>query len=352
MHPFPYEYLVREATDKMDESELPWTCAASPGEQNTSYTTSYKVFLKFVERHVSAEGNTVTDAHGLVGPPCFKHWVATRKQVLTDPFEDYRKSIVGHVEAVKGRQPFPADVEASLLKLIRRKEIWPAFEGMRYKSGKEVTIGSKGFQGFGHHEKKWMKKCRMANGEEELKSTGGSDELSLAVFTSYIISEGEIPDVSKVFQRECYESWLKSRKCPPKFPEDSFRKTLVSHVRGSCGRKPFPPQVEAQLVKLLRMKRIWPCFEGYHNSKGDPLVIGKLGFRKTGYHEGVENTRVNCNLLEPPTTNKRKTDELYGDEKQQITSVEWLDVCHTLTTSSCESSHSPNTSNSPLNFLI
>jgi len=86
-------------------------------------------------------------------------------------------------------------------------------------------------------------------------------------------------DASLILSKACYDSWLKTRKRRPKYPEESFRRAVTAHVKGSDGRRPFPPGIEAALLVELKKKQHWPCFSHMENK------IGVLGYQKLGYHE-------------------------------------------------------------------
>jgi hypothetical protein len=45
-----------------------------------------------------------------------------------------------------GRRPFTPEEEAAILRVVRQRKVWPAFEGV------DFTIGLKGFRAFGFHE--------------------------------------------------------------------------------------------------------------------------------------------------------------------------------------------------------
>lgn len=105
----------------------------------------------------------------------------------------------------------------------------------------------------------------------------GSSLSIFAQFTEYN-KKGEL-DVSKYLSLECYETWLSARKDYPKDPPHAFRKLLTGHVRGDHGLLPFPPDVEESLIKLLRKKKVWPCFVGTNDN------IGCRGFQTLGYWE-------------------------------------------------------------------
>lgn len=99
--------------------------------------SSYEVFMLFVREN---------DAVGILTKECFKKWVETRKSQLKQPEESFRRVLTAHVCGLIGRKPFSADVEASLLRCLRRKQVWPCFKDTK------VTIGIKGFRKAGFHE--------------------------------------------------------------------------------------------------------------------------------------------------------------------------------------------------------
>jgi len=97
-------------------------------------------------------------------------------------------------------------------------------------------------------------------------------------------------DCSGLVSSECFTFWLSSRKSAPKFPHESFRRTLTAHLSGLDRRKPFSKEVEANLLKILRGRKVWPCFE---NIPG--VTIGTNGFRTKGFHEkSTEGSAVKC----------------------------------------------------------
>lgn len=94
-------------------------------------------------KYVGEDGN----ADRVQSVECFKEWVATRKRRPKKPHESFRRVLTAHVAGVDSRKPFPKRVEVSLLRNLRRKEVWPCFKG------EEVSIGVQGFRKEGHHEK-------------------------------------------------------------------------------------------------------------------------------------------------------------------------------------------------------
>lgn len=83
-------------------------------------------------------------------------------------------------------------------------------------------------------------------------------------------------DASQITSRKCFEMWLKSRIVPPKNPEHSFQRTISAHVTGLDGRRPFSKPMEAAVLRVIRQRGKWPCFEN------GPM---RHGFRAQGYHE-------------------------------------------------------------------
>jgi len=104
---------------------------------------------------------------------------------------------------------------------------------------------------------------------------------SLLVFKRFInrTAENHV-DATGVFSPECYEEWLKTRQKIPKRPEESFRRALTAHVRGSDNRSPFTMEEESALLDILRNTN---AFASSFRSTG--VKIGKYGFRGLGYHE-------------------------------------------------------------------
>lgn len=93
---------------------------------------------------------------------------------------------------------------------------------------------------------------------------------------NFVKSDG---DASALIEKECYMTWVKSRKNPPLHPSESYRRVLTAHLCGLSRRKPFPEKVERSLLNYIRQKKPWPCF------KGTNISIGIRGFRKQGFHE-------------------------------------------------------------------
>eukprot|EP00924_Labyrinthula_sp_SR-Ha-C_P005194 maker-scaffold_1-snap-gene-24.12-mRNA-1 protein AED:0.00 eAED:0.00 QI:142/1/1/1/1/1/2/447/391 len=117
---------------------------------------------------------------------------------------------------------------------------------------------------------------------------------SYKVFSEFFfvpIPGGDNETEERILTKDCYLRWLSTRKAKLLHPEGSFRRTVLAHLRGADGRKPFPEVVEISLLKKLRERdssdrllNPWTvCFEDH------PAAL-EQGCRKRftalGYHEG------------------------------------------------------------------
>ena len=71
-------------------------------------------------------------------------------------------------------------------------------------------------------------------------STAGSVLMSsFEVFMSFVADADDEDDVrvERVFSEDCFKRWLETRTKAPKEPQESFRRALTSHVRGTDQRK-------------------------------------------------------------------------------------------------------------------
>lgn len=100
--------------------------------------------------------------------------------------------------------------------------------------------------------------------------------MSYSVFMSFVDEDG---NAERILSKACFNKWIETRKTYPKQPEESFRRVLIGHICGIDRRRPFPPNVEASLLKEVRKRQIWDAF------KGTNVAIGIRGFRKRGFHE-------------------------------------------------------------------
>eukprot|EP00924_Labyrinthula_sp_SR-Ha-C_P010821 augustus_masked-scaffold_35-processed-gene-2.68-mRNA-1 protein AED:0.22 eAED:1.00 QI:0/-1/0/1/-1/1/1/0/318 len=115
---------------------------------------------------------------------------------------------------------------------------------------------------------------------------------SSAVFREFVTLDRENAEVSgeKILSDKCYKRWLMTRKNKIKHPEDSFRRTLLAHLRGSDGRKPFSPKVEESLLKKLRTERFpWGFLKSYKDNY-NPTRRAFSG-KYYGFHEKTRATK-------------------------------------------------------------
>lgn len=125
--------------------------------RRTRMSTSLNTFLSFVKKF---QDGTI-DCTGIISKPCYEAWLKTRKNVPLRPEETFRKSILSHITCTDGgSQPFPAEVEKALLKLLRRGgEVWPCFRDKKDNKGMLLKIGIKGLRCQGYHETKYKQEA-------------------------------------------------------------------------------------------------------------------------------------------------------------------------------------------------
>ena len=99
-----------------------------------------------------------------------------------------------------------------------------------------------------------------------------------------------------------------------KHPEHSFQRVLYAHLKAVDRRKPFPPAIEAALLKILR------CGEHEHRSLWENVVgsrhrLGMKGFRLVGFHEKNKTREPSTELALPKKSMRKATipTNTYGD---------------------------------------
>jgi len=144
-------------------------------------------------------------------------------------------------------------------------------------------------------EYSWYPNTPAEQTNEEETSMLQTETTSLEIFMKFVkrTPDGDY-DVSRILSRECYEAWLESRRAVPKSPEQAFRKSIVARITCSNeGTIPFLPQVEANLIKILRRSEVWPCFRNRINAKNNkPIKIGLKRCSAIGFHERQEKIRL------------------------------------------------------------
>jgi hypothetical protein len=87
-------------------------------------------------------------------------------------------------------------------------------------------------------------------------------------------------DASGMLSKECYNEWVQTRSTAPRVPHTAFRDAVKKVLIGSSRVTPFPPEVEAAVLVILREKVVWPCFADIPR-----IGIGKRGWHVRGYHQ-------------------------------------------------------------------
>eukprot|EP00924_Labyrinthula_sp_SR-Ha-C_P013915 augustus_masked-scaffold_5-processed-gene-17.8-mRNA-1 protein AED:1.00 eAED:1.00 QI:0/-1/0/0/-1/1/1/0/462 len=132
------------------------------------------------------------------------------------------------------------------------------------------------------------------------KSTGAT---SFDVFMRFVDVQGanQQQEVTgeRIFSRECFDAWVSSRTNPPKRPQESFRKAITAHLRGRDRRKPFPEAVEKSLLKIIRVRKVWPAFQGTKH------LVGINGFQGLGYWENIRAGSTRVKLLRKKRTREQ-----------------------------------------------
>lgn len=147
-------------------------------------------------------------------------------------------------------------------------------------------------------QKPKRKRVRRSN---EVKAKG--DISSYDIFVQFVTYDKyNNCDASGILSSPCYEKWCESRRKPPKNPHEAFRRALTAHCRGVDGRKPFPADIERSLLKELRKKKKWACFEDFEKCGS----IGIQGFPSLGFHEKIR-MRQKMNSLAHAEANDEKT---------------------------------------------
>jgi hypothetical protein len=116
--------------------------------------TSHEIFMSFVR--VLPCG--AVDGSGILSPECYQRWLETRAARPSHEAECFRKSLIAKVTRTDcGSAAFPPAVEAALLVLLRKRQVWPCFKGkLDPLTGRPIKIGSKGLRSLGFHEREQL----------------------------------------------------------------------------------------------------------------------------------------------------------------------------------------------------
>jgi hypothetical protein len=94
--------------------------------QHVPEPTSDEIFMSFVR--VLPCG--AVDCSGILTLECYQRWLETRAARPSHEAECFRKSLIAKVTRTDcGSAAFPPAVEAALLVLLRKRQVWPCFKG-------------------------------------------------------------------------------------------------------------------------------------------------------------------------------------------------------------------------------
>jgi hypothetical protein len=93
------------------------------------------------------------DLSGLLTRPCYEAWVATRRTLPQQLEVAFKDAVLTLIRERDCRTTLPPDMQSALLVELRKRRVWPCFEGYSDASGRPITIGATGFRGKGQYEK-------------------------------------------------------------------------------------------------------------------------------------------------------------------------------------------------------
>lgn len=122
-----------------------------PGGLRVGYenNTSNRLVRFAVQR---ADGSW--DFSGLLTRPCFEAWVATRRTLPQQLEAAFKDAVLTLIRERDCRTTLPPEMQSALLVELRKRRVWPCFEGCTDAAGKPITIGATGFRGKGQYEKR------------------------------------------------------------------------------------------------------------------------------------------------------------------------------------------------------
>jgi hypothetical protein len=139
-----------------------FSCWSSPliAIQHVPEPTSHEIFMSFVR--VLPCG--AVDCSDILSPKCHQRWLETRTTRPSHEAECFRKSLIAKVTRTDcGSAAFPPAIEAALLVLLRKREVWPCFKGkLDQLTGRPIKIGSKGLRSLGFHEREQLEADKAA----------------------------------------------------------------------------------------------------------------------------------------------------------------------------------------------
>ena len=130
-----------DVTDHVTVSQAS-SSSGSTKKKGLAYESSLRVFLRHIKTTVMPDGSVQVDSEGIVSRACYEDWLSTRPHAIHAPEKTFQRIITCSVSGTDGRRPFSSLQEASVLKQLRMKRVWPAFAGSSF------VIGSKGFRSY------------------------------------------------------------------------------------------------------------------------------------------------------------------------------------------------------------
>eukprot|EP00924_Labyrinthula_sp_SR-Ha-C_P002220 maker-scaffold_19-snap-gene-4.42-mRNA-1 protein AED:0.00 eAED:0.00 QI:56/0.5/0.66/1/1/1/3/135/313 len=88
-------------------------------QRASTQMTSMKTFLKFIYR----DSTGVLIQESIISKECFNLWIETRASNVKYPLQAFKRTISSHLRGADQRAPFSADVEASLLRKYRARDL-------------------------------------------------------------------------------------------------------------------------------------------------------------------------------------------------------------------------------------
>jgi len=122
----------------------------SMSKKTKKHVSSMEIFLKYVKYYPTGQ----VDCRCILSNECYEDWKSHHPYTQCPPSEAFRKCLIAHITRSDGRcVPFEHNIEQELLRCLRRKQVWPCFRGrFDSRSGKPITVGTKGVRCLGFQE--------------------------------------------------------------------------------------------------------------------------------------------------------------------------------------------------------
>lgn len=144
--------MAPQLTEKIERNK------AGKDKDTFQEISSFRIFSSFIKWKANGE----CDAREILSRDCYVAWLQSRRFEPKNPHEAFRRAVTAHIRGNDGRRPFGEEAERSLLKELRKKKQWKAFEGT------DLLVGIKGFSSLGHHEKRQLFQKPKRKGETSI----------------------------------------------------------------------------------------------------------------------------------------------------------------------------------------